>query len=378
VAGERERTLQRAAEVVGALAGLAPEAWVLAARVQERMAALGLDDARYRERLASGREGDELVELLRVGETRFFRHPEQLETLSKGPLGELRQRLGERKSVRAWSAGCASGEEPLTLAMLLARAMPAEDGWKVEVIATDLSRRSLEAARRASYSARVAGDVPDDLRRRFFAADGARWRARPELTGMVRYEQHNLLGPRYPSGLDVILCRNVLIYFDEEAGRRTAARLGESLAPGGYLLLGHAESLRKLDTLATLEALGHGLYKRPLAEVRAPRIRAAAAPVPVEAAEEEPAPRSVRVVAVMVRGRHTEGAEIAPELRRALLEAREVVRVDLDEAEELGDEVAILLRRARAAAEQAGLRFEVTATRAGPKRWLRRHGLGTR
>src|SRR6185503_15648090 len=109
---------------------------------EERQRARGSRDADYVSALEDPASGSAelaaLVEALRVGETRFFRHPAQLEALARGPLLELGKRLGGRKKIRAWSAGCASGEEPLTIAMLIAATMSPEEGWDVEVLATDI------------------------------------------------------------------------------------------------------------------------------------------------------------------------------------------------------------------------------------------------
>ncbi|MBI4953571.1 MAG: hypothetical protein HY908_16220, partial [Myxococcales bacterium] len=278
---ERERTLRRAAEVASTAAGLRPEPWMLTARVEERMRAVGASPEGYRRLLDDPARGPAerwaLVESLRVGETRFFRHPKQLAELAAGPVAELAARHAEHKRVRAWSAGCATGQEAFTVAMVLCEAMPPESGWRIEVFGGDISEPSLEVARRGRYPAEAAADVPPALLARHFVADGAGYRVRPELARLVRFAPCNLLAPGGPRACDLVLCRNVLIHFDVASGERAVVHLADSLAPGGYLLLGHAESMRRLPAEARLEPLGGGLFRRP-SDVRpgppADRLRA--------------------------------------------------------------------------------------------------------
>ena len=436
VVDELSRTLLRAAEVASAVAGLRPEPWMLEARVEERMRATGaLAPEIYRRLLDDGQLGAAeqwaLVEALRVGETRFFRHPRQLADLARGPLAELALRLADRRRVRAWSAGCATGQEPLTLAMLLCDVMAPDDGWRIEVHGSDISLPSLEIARRGFYPAAAAADVATDMLARHFVADEGGYRVRPELARLVRFAPGNLLEATGPRGCDLVVCRNVLIHFDAPSGERAAANLVEGLGPGGYLLLGHAESMRRLQAVAGLTPLGHGLYQRarderarrpsgrvpsdaPTARSEHPGAATQAAPAPRDRpraatdtktagsdrpraaaatkrrGSDRPSARAATDPArangtreasdagdttLVVRGRHDDGERLGAELRDALARAQGVLVVDLDEAELRGVAVAVVLRRARAAAAGSSLRFVLRATRPGPRRWLRRHGL---
>src|SRR2546423_3024220 len=194
------------APLLASRAGLDPPAWALEARVRERAAALGVSDEEYVARAAGDvAEIDRLIELLRVGETRFFRHRAQLAALGERVLPSL------RSPVAAWSAGCASGEEAWTLAMLLAERSLAFDVW-----ATDLSTVALARARVGRYpAARVHAEVPAALRQRYFRRIGADDVVNDRLRPHVRFEAHNLVTATGGREFDLIACRNVLIYFDE-------------------------------------------------------------------------------------------------------------------------------------------------------------------
>ncbi|HEX8953660.1 MAG TPA: CheR family methyltransferase, partial [Polyangia bacterium] len=189
------------APLLASRAGLDPPAWALEARVRERAQALGVSDADYVARAAAdSAELDRLIELLRVGETRFFRHRAQLAALGERVLPSL------RSPVAAWSAGCASGEEAWTLAMLLC-----ERGLLFDVWATDLSATALARAQQGRYpAARVAADVPAALRARYFRRIGDDDVVNDRLRAHVRFAAHNLLAPTGGRELDLILCRNVL------------------------------------------------------------------------------------------------------------------------------------------------------------------------
>jgi chemotaxis protein methyltransferase CheR len=194
-------------------------------------------------------------------ETFFFRHPRQLRHLADDVLPELvRRRLqrGEHR-FRAWSVGCSSGEEVHTVALLLRAAIaaaggPAFDRWDVEVLGSDVSARVLESARASDYRVTPGlnsfRDIPAWARPWFdgvlVGGDG-RWTPDPELARRVRFVEHNLVKDAAPLGdADLVLCRNVLIYFTEAQSRTAVATLGRALTPGGVLLLGPADGLREV------------------------------------------------------------------------------------------------------------------------------------
>jgi chemotaxis protein methyltransferase CheR len=204
------------------------------------------------------------VEALLVHETYFFRHPDQLRVLADDLLPRLveaRQRAGSGE-LAVWCAGCSTGEEVYTIALLaqaaLARATEAGKDLRFSVLGTDLSGHALAQARRADY-ARVPGlnsfrDVPDFARHHFsgiFTKAEGTWAPTAEIRRCARFLQHNLVSDPPPeTGFDVILCRNTLIYFDDGGARRALRSLEASLRPGGVLLLGPAEMPRDDSRLA--------------------------------------------------------------------------------------------------------------------------------
>ncbi|HEY2748474.1 MAG TPA: protein-glutamate O-methyltransferase CheR [Polyangia bacterium] len=354
------------APLLASRAGLDPPAWALAARVRERAAALGVSDEEYVARAtADGGELDRLIELLRVGETRFFRHGAQLQALGQRVLPSL------PSTVAAWSAGCASGEEAWTLAMLLA-----ERGGAFSVWATDLSTAALARARQGRYpAARVAAEVPAGLRARYFRRIGGEDVINDRLRPHVRFDAHNLLAATGGRELDLILCRNVLIYFDDARRAEALARLVRALRPGGWLLVGYSETLRDQPELV---AEAHAVYRRqPSAVSHQPSARPAMAPRVATTPAVMPAPPMSQPSAyaptpaprLVLRGDYVDGKRLAAELRAIVGDARAVL--DLDGASFLGDDAARVLRRAVEAAP--GL--EVRATRPGIRRWLGRHGI---
>jgi chemotaxis protein methyltransferase CheR len=173
-----------------------------------------------------------LAEHAVVGETSLWRHAEGLSVLSaelaavEGPL-------------RLWSAGCATGEEPYSLALALLDA--GRDREEDRILGTDVSRRALATAREGVYGARATRRLPPELAERWFHATGEGARVDSRLARRVIFQRHNLLDPPPPGPFDAVVCRNVLIYFEEEVAAATLARLAGAVAPGGSLLLGPVE-----------------------------------------------------------------------------------------------------------------------------------------
>ncbi len=361
-------------------AGLDPPEWVLLARAKERAARAGLDLDGYVARLGSdGAELEALTEALRVGETRFFRHKAQVEALRRHAIPE---RIAQgREKLRAWSAGCATGEEAWTLAMLLAEA-----GRPFEVIGTDLSDGALATARAARYPAASAAEVPAATRARFLVEEAGAVTIAAALRERVRFERRNLLDAGYPQKCDVILCRNVLIYFDGARRDEVIARLAESLLPGGYLFLGYSETLRAHEEL--FESIREGewvVYRRrsePAAVIAPVRVPVSV-PVPAPAAVPErkrtstvkTLPPMPRPQVVRLHGSYDgeRAARLTAELKPVI--AGEAHTIDLDGAAFLGDEAARILRRVAEAAEAP---IRLRASRFSTRRWLLRHGLDTR
>jgi chemotaxis protein methyltransferase CheR len=186
-----------------------------------------------------------VVDALTTNETLFFRDVHPFQALRTRVIPELIQRNQMSRSLRIWSAACSAGQEPLSIAMLLRQHFLQLQTWRIELLATDLSDEMLDQARSGCYSQiEVNRGLPAPLLLRFLEDRGSHWRALPEITSMIRYERFNLIGswpPRAP--FDLILLRNVMIYFDVDVKREILAHLAGSLVPNGYLLLGAAETV---------------------------------------------------------------------------------------------------------------------------------------
>ncbi len=232
---------------------------LLQRRLVPRLKALQLADYGSYYRLVNDAGADaERVEMLNcvtTNETRFFRESRQFELLEQEIVPGWRHAAedGRRpRTIRAWSAACSSGQEAYSIAMVLLQALPPSAGWKIEVLATDISTAALEVARDAVWPIEQLRDIPERyLKSYMLRGKGARAgsiKAMPELRSAVDCRRLNLHRDGFPSigHFDLILCRNVLIYFDQESSAAVIERLLRHLAPDGYLFGGHAESLSSI------------------------------------------------------------------------------------------------------------------------------------
>jgi chemotaxis protein methyltransferase CheR len=246
---------------------------LLARRLGRRVRELALPSfsAYYRHLLAWGHD-DERVRMLDsvcTNETRFFREPRHFEFLETEALPRWRAEAAARKRrrrIRAWSVACSTGEEPASVGMVLLSQLAPSAGWQVEVLGTDLSTRALERARSLCWPNSQAKQIPLPHRKTFMlkgtGSQAGLMRADPGLEAVVSFRRLNLNDRGYPvSGTyDVIFCRNVMIYFDTDTRRRVVRQLLRHLAPGGYLFVGLAESLRSLAL--ELDCIEPGVYTR--------------------------------------------------------------------------------------------------------------------
>ena len=246
--------------------------FVMERRLWPRLEALGLTDfgayhTFLRQDPQRRAELESAVEALTTHETYFFREPVQLKAFSEEILPMLQQRNAATKRLRIWSAGCSTGEEAYTVAILL-KESHLFDSWEVEVYGSDISRRVLATARRAEYgpsSMRVA--TPELVSRYFIPTEGNRVRVRDDVRSWVSFGHLNLLDaescllvPR----MDVVFCRNVMIYFDLPARQRVLQVFSEKLVAGGFLMLGHSENLLNLGADFELVHLrGDLVYRKP-------------------------------------------------------------------------------------------------------------------
>jgi chemotaxis protein methyltransferase CheR len=242
-------------------------------RVHEHVAARKLAHGTDLLRLIknSNVEYDSLLERLLTQETSFFRYPAIFEALEKKVLPEMH--MGkfweDPRSLRIWSAGCATGEEPYSIAMTAADSLEFAEAWNIHILATDISREALEIADRGTYSARQMEPVTPCRRELYFSEAGERFAVNPRLRQMVTFAPMNLAQVFYMGKFDCIFCMNVLIYFSEERQAQLVQRFYDYLEPGGYLFLGHAESIRGTETKFETHVYRDSLiYQKPASRRR--------------------------------------------------------------------------------------------------------------
>ena len=220
----------------------------------------------------------QVVEAMTTNETFFFRDKVPFDHFRDAIMKEILQARAGRKSVRIWCAAGSTGQEPYSLAMCLKEMGAALAGWRVEILATDLSQEVLEKSKAGIYSQfEVQRGLPIQMLVKYFKQNGELWQINPDIRGMVQHRQLNLLQDFSQLGkFDVIFCRNVLIYFDQETKTNIFGRLARALEPDGFLVLGAAETVVGLTEDFKPFADRRGLY-RPTGMCAAPAKMAAAA-----------------------------------------------------------------------------------------------------
>jgi chemotaxis protein methyltransferase CheR len=275
----------------------------LAHRIGSRLTCLGLRDCGgylnlLSEPVRGAAELDALIAAITIGETYFFRHQEHFDSLRDLVLPGLAARNREHRSLRIWSAGCADGPEPYSLAILLKREMASQfSGWQTAILGTDINRHCLARAREGKFEEWAFRSTPDDVRRSCFQSEGKRWGILPAYREGVSFQYHNLAEHAFPSlvnnlcKFDLIVCRNVMIYFDAERMRKMILQFYDCLAPGGWLLVGPTEpNMTFFSSFRTVNAPGVTLYQRPDHAVPA-LLPAVSPPLPfVQTPSARPAP----------------------------------------------------------------------------------------
>ncbi|MGH7930510.1 MAG: CheR family methyltransferase [Candidatus Binatia bacterium] len=227
---------------------------LLEARLGNRVRELGFDSYTAYYRYVIDTRGNELTEMLdriSTNETRFFREPQQFDFLTRLVVHDwaAQAAIGLRpRQICAWSAGCSSGEEPYSLAMVLWSHLVPSTGWQIQILATDISTRVLKRARKGIWPLEKAKDIPPEYLKRFMlkgtGKQEGKMKVDEEIGSLIRFERLNLNDEMYPVSLfDLILCRNVLIYFDQQRREQIVDRLLAHLRPGGIFLIGHSERL---------------------------------------------------------------------------------------------------------------------------------------
>nr|WP_307989967.1 protein-glutamate O-methyltransferase CheR [uncultured Niameybacter sp.] len=180
---------------------------------------------------------DEFLSYITINVSEFFRNPNQWITLEKEILPRL---LGKKTSLKIWSAACSTGDEPYSLAMLLSRFMPLH---QIKILATDIDKEILAAAKRGEYVDKHIANIPKDLRSKYIKEQDGKYIIAPEIKNCITFKQHDLLKDPYPTNVDLIVCRNVLIYFTEEAKNSIYTRFSEALNKDGILFVGSTEQI---------------------------------------------------------------------------------------------------------------------------------------
>ncbi|KAB0666879.1 protein-glutamate O-methyltransferase CheR [Oryzomonas japonica] len=247
--------------------------YLLEKRLARRLTALNLNNFReYYHFLKYDRNKDQemmdIMDVLTTNETYFFRESFQLSAFTDEVIPELISAKSARgdRTLRIWSAGCSTGEEPYTIAMLL-RDMPSLRGWKIEIIGTDISQRVLQHARRGVYTKSSFRATDERYIKRFFYEYDGGLKVTDDIREMVTISHLNLFDKirmMMLGKMDLIFCRNVIIYFDLAAKKRVVEEFHRSLHDGGFLLLGHSESLMNVTTLFTLRHFKNDMiYQKP-------------------------------------------------------------------------------------------------------------------
>jgi len=272
-----ERELRRVAEFIGKEVGIqlsASKHTLVEGRLRKRLRKLGFNGFKaYLDHVLNTLEGKNerlhLIDAITTNKTDFFREPEHFRYLVEKALPEIekKRQLDGRRELSFWSAGCSSGEEAYTLSMVLNEAAERHRGLKFNVLATDISKSCLTTARNAIYPERRIDPVPMPLRKKYFlrSSDSTEELVQmgPELRNPIQFGSLNLIANSFglSQKMDVIFCRNVMIYFNNSIREQLVRRFEQQLIPGGYLFVGHSESLNGLEN--GLEQVAPMVYRKP-------------------------------------------------------------------------------------------------------------------
>jgi len=225
----------------------------------------------------------ELLNLLTVNHTYFFRNEPQFKALKEKILPEIIEsklnQKSERPSLRIWSAGCSTGEEPYTIAMIIDELIPDRQNWDIQILATDASVRVLDEAAQGVYGTAAMRLTPREYRDKYFDVlqieKLEKYKIHDGIKQLVKFGFFNLMDTSYPQGYDVIFCRNVVIYFDTQTVVNVMHKIYESLNPQGYLLIGYSESLQFISERFKMQDWQEAIYYRKAARQLPAEILAA-------------------------------------------------------------------------------------------------------
>lgn len=249
-------------------------------RIREYLEEKGMRDGGElaRQIRGSSTEYEALLERLLTQETSFFRYPEVYDALEQKILPEVQERKfwDNPRTLRFWSAGCSTGEEPYSIAITICEALKFVEAWEIEILATDISRRALRHAERGTYATRSLETLPLARLENYFTSSKHGYQVRPRIRRMISFVQMNLVESLYVGKIDCIFCMNVLMYFSEQRRLAILRRFYDALEPGGYFLLGHSETLSHSPVQFEPVVLGgYRLYRKPGAKAAEPRRAAA-------------------------------------------------------------------------------------------------------
>jgi chemotaxis protein methyltransferase CheR len=223
---------------------------ILESRLKERLREKGLDSVNgyFNEIIINKEELKGFLDSITTNLTRFFRNQAQFDALEKYVIPELIKNIkkGIPGTIKIWSAGCSTGEEPYTIAMLLSEILPPP--WKYEILASDISLKCLMTAKEGFYAeSRIVG-IPDNYLAKYFEKVEGGYKVHPDILSKIRFDYHNLKNDSGQRNFDIVFCRNVIIYFDEAAQAAVMSRFWDAMAAKSFLFIGHSESLFGMTT----------------------------------------------------------------------------------------------------------------------------------
>lgn len=200
---------------------------------------------------------EEFVNYITINVSEFYRNPDQWKLMDEEVIPELIKKFG--KNLKVWSAACSTGDEPYSLVMAFSRHLPLGN---IKIYATDLDKQVIAKAKDGLYSSKSIVSVPDDLKKKYFTQVGGSYKISDEIKACVEFKEHNLLKDTYPTDCHLIVCRNVLIYFTEEAKDEVFRKYFKSLTPGGVLFIGSTEQIINYKEIG-YERKNSFFYQRP-------------------------------------------------------------------------------------------------------------------
>ena len=223
---------------------------ILESRLKERLREQGIDTVKTYFTKISGNQGElkAFLDSITTNLTRFFRNQAHFDALQNFVVPELLKikKAAGSNVIKIWSAGCSTGEEPYTIAMLMSEILP--PAWKFEIVASDISLKCLMTAKEGFYADNRITGIPDAYLKKYFDKVEGGYKAHNDIMSKIRFDYHNLKNDSGQKNLDIVFCRNVIIYFDEAAQNAVINRFWEAMASKSFLFIGHSESLFGMDT----------------------------------------------------------------------------------------------------------------------------------